>query len=104
MRFSEGEPEFWQNSMCDTGGTKNLFFDAQTHGSVFRGVGDMCENKKTLQTRGQHDIVPGMGAYTPESGMCGRFHRSEAPKVAHFWFTNVHDVGRTHEATKLRQR
>ena len=57
--------ELWLN-VRSTGGTKNLFFDAQTHGSVFRGVGDMCENKKTLQTRGQHDIVPGMGAYTPE--------------------------------------
>ena len=89
--------EVWLNVRY--GGYKEPFFDAQTQGSVFRRIGDMCENKKTLQTRGQHDIVPGMGAHTPESGMYGRFHRSEAPKVAHFWFTNVHDVGRTHEAT-----
>ena len=56
----------------------------------------------TLGWRAVHlcdSTPPGMGAYTPESVMYGRFHRSEAPKVAHFWFTNVHDVGRTHEAT-----
>ena len=102
MRFSEGEPEFWQKSgsMCDTGGTKNLFFDAQTHGSVFRGVGDMCENKKRPSRPGDNMILSPGWARIPSNPVCtADFTEVKHQKWPHLWFTNVQDVGRTHEAT-----
>ena len=45
-------------------------------------VGVMIDKKKTCETRGQHEFVPGMGGYSQESGVYDRFHESES-KISH---------------------
>ena len=91
--------ELWLN-VRSTGGTKNLFFDAQTHGSVFRGVGDMCENKKRPSRPGDNMILSPGWARIPSNPVCtADFTEVKHQKWPHLWFTNVQDVGRTHEAT-----
>ena len=56
-------------------------------------VGVVIEKEKTYGTRGQHDFVPGMGGYSPESGVYDRFHESEN-KISHsFGFKTVTTLG-----------
>ena len=56
-------------------------------------VGVMIDKKKTCETRGQHEFVPGMGGYSQESGVYDRFHESES-KISHsFGFKTVTTLG-----------